>query len=713
MLNELNQLADALDKAGITLRDWHPRLQSLPNVSDKRPCFRIYIAEDGSISLIDELNRDLATILRKWEPNLGNSFPGFNIQPLYRITGDEQKKMLKVWRDGKERVDIKILKSWCSELNNNWNEKAIAKISKCLTEIPESLLSIINASGQSSASSLTTLIGRIIKIHLDEFRKALEKYLWNEIENRSSVNTALSILIYEGNSSKVKKEDIDKDRGALSVFLDITDYDEYPVAHQNTIDWLNDRLIAVRSSGNSSCFFDAFGEEMTGSEEKLPVIKLPVLGKVGLRSMNHESVCQYRYGTIDSISFPIGYNSRKRTKSALEWLAPLDESRKGETWGKIDAKELLFAYPSILPVVPVKFTTLFGAHKTDDSEARFADAAKAAIDALTKLSTDLRKLDLRVFSLKKMDTTSAKTKVVFHRNYNAQRLVDAAKDWQIGCTNIPVIALKVWGEDKKPSIANPIVPFPLQISNCLNRVWKMNGEFIKTKNGDDKPVIASTIGIELLLEEQSERFSPHLLSILIKNSKGLLLFMGNQRLQSDDKGREYVFPVSNKNKYENHKLLIPSILGLLLYKLGYAKEDYMNSTPFLVGRMLKLADDLHALYCTEVRDNKLPPQLIGNTLMTAALDSPIQALAQLALRLKPYYGWAQTFQKGNNAKLAGYFIGLYADTASQLATLELPQRFNDPERAQVLLGYLSANPKKSDKNNEVSNNESTDSNNGE
>jgi hypothetical protein len=190
---------------------------------------------------------------------------------------------------------------------------------------------------------------------------------------------------------------------------------------------------------------------------------------------------------------------------------------------------------------------------------------------------------------------------------------------------------------------------------------------------------------------------------MLNNSKGLLLFLANHRLQLDEKNRETVFSVSDKKKYEHHKLLIPSILGLLLHKLGIRKESYMSNAPFLVGRMLKLADELHALYCKEVRDNKMPPQLIGNSLMTAALDSPIQSLAQLALRLKPYYGWAQTYRSKETGGLAGYFIGLYGEVSSELANLGLPIRFNDAERAQLLLGYLAANPKKADKTPEPTN----------
>jgi len=81
--------------------------------------------------------------------------------------------------------------------------------------------------------------------------------------------------------------------------------------------------------------------------------------------------------------------------------------------------------------------------------------------------------------------------------------------------------------------------------------------------------------------------------------------------------------------------LMPSILGILLWKLGIGKESYMNNPSYLVGRILKIADELHALYCKEVRKDKMPPQLLGNALMAAALDSPTQALAQLALRIVP------------------------------------------------------------------------------
>ncbi len=114
----------------------------------------------------------------------------------------------------------------------------------------------------------------------------------------------------------------------------------------------------------------------------------------------------------------------------------------------------------------------------------------------------------------------------------------------------------------------------------------------------------------------------------------------------------------------------------------------MNNAPYLIGNLLKISDDLHALYCKEVRSNNLPPQLLGNALMAAALDSPEQALAQLALRITPYLGWAKT-NKTESVGLSRHFLKTFSEIGEKLEGLDLPQRLNDTGRAQLLLGYLA------------------------
>jgi hypothetical protein len=683
MLNELYQLSLSLEKSGIKPKDWHKELKPLPNATPKKPCYRILIGSGGFIEAIETMQPEAVACLRKWEPSNGNSFPGFNIQPLYRITNGDRKKQIKKWREGKESINYKTIKEWRDDPQlKNWDEKVNKKLSKCIGVVAQEFLDRCQGI-PSSFEAVKILCERVLQWgdrRLEIFLEKLQFYLMTSFEQGTGTGSLIPVLFHEGNADK-KQED---DRGSISVFLDIPDYKEYPVAHKETIECINDLFMKhAQDEGRKAkrAIYDAFGESMDGFEDKLPEVKLPVIGGVKLRAMTSESPCQFRYGSIDAKSFFIGAESRRRSKGSLEWMK--DDEREGQTWGRADGKELIFAYPAILPKSPPKLASCFGASKADDSEARFEKYAEDVISSLYKLSPSLKDIELRVFSLRKMD--KARTKVVFHRNYSAQRLADAAMEWRTGCENIPAIKIDAWGKQKGEIVhVTPETPFPLQISACLNRVWKLDG----TTQSEVEAINKST-GIELLLDETAnQRLVPHLLSIMIQNGRGLFCSLG-QSINRDE-----VIKLDGLNK---HKQLMPSILGLLLWKFGIGKETYMHKAPFLVGKMFKLADEIHALYCEKVRNNHLPPVLVGNSLLTAALETPVQALAQLALRIKPYYGWAQTFRGNENGGLAGYYIHLYAQVATELAEQDLPSCFNDADRAQVLLGYLAANPRKQEK----------------
>jgi hypothetical protein len=673
MLNELYHLSVTLKDSCIKPRDWYKDLKPLPNVTPKKLCYKILVGKDGSVAEVEPISEELVPKLRKYEPSNGNSFPGFNIQPLYRITDEDSKKRLKKWREGKEPIDLALVKEWCSADRMNWDAKLTKKMEKCLCVISEELKTRC-ASIPREFDALKHLCERVAVLGdggLSTFFEALKSSIWNTFE-KESVPALLSILIHEGSSNKNPASD----RGSVSVFLDVPDWKEYPVAHKETIEYINRQLMKTSASNTTAQsggqHNDAFGGDNTGVEGRLPEVKLPIIGAVKLRAMSSELPCQHRYGTIDAKSFPIGAESRRLAKGALEWLGA--DEREGETWGRADGKELIFAYPTMLPKTLPKLAGCFGARRIDDSGARFENYAKDVVDCLKGLAPSLKEIELRVFSLRKMD--KARTKVVFHRNYSALRLAEAAREWQQGCANIPVIRMKGWGEEKgKTILVEPETPFPLQIANCLNRVWKLDGT-----SKDEVKSIPKSVGIELLLDESvSLRYVPHLLTVALQNGRGLFVSMGNTLHRNE------VFKLDG---FGNHRQLMPSILGLLLWKLGIRKEVYMNSSSYLVGRILKLADDLHALYCKEVRKNSLPPQLLGNALMVAAIDSPTQALAQLALRIAPYLGWART-NSTESAGLSRHLLKEFGLVETKLRDAVLPDRLTDAARAQLLLGYIS------------------------
>jgi hypothetical protein len=115
-----------------------------------------------------------------------------------------------------------------------------------------------------------------------------------------------------------------------------------------------------------------------------------------------------------------------------------------------------------------------------------------------------------------------------------------------------------------------------------------------------------------------------------------------------------------------------------------------------LGRCLRVADELHRLYCEVVRKNALPPELCGSSLLVGMMESPGMALNQLAMRSAPYVKWARAFHNSDKAGLVHYWLRQWGEIADRLTEAGWSKRLGPDERAQVFLGYLSSSPKKED-----------------
>ena len=73
----------------------------------------------------------------------------------------------------------------------------------------------------------------------------------------------------------------------------------------------------------------------------------------------------------------------------------------------------------------------------------------------------------------------------------------------------------------------------------------------------------------------------------------------------------------------------------------------MEGTPYLMGQLLKASDELHALHCKVVNNNRIPPQLVGSALFVAASEAPGRTLSQLSARMIPYLSWARQYRAKN------------------------------------------------------------------
>lgn len=685
MLNELHDLAEALRQTHLITQQWHREFKPLPKVTRKSPCLRIWLDDEGSVSSIDRIEAELAAKLRKYGNNLG-TFPAFNMAPLYRLSDPAIIKEFDQLMKRPEALGIARIKNWCTE--DNRQAHSVKHLKRCIDGCAEELGSAISVSTSGQQNSMTALLQALKKLpgnRAEEFWRSLEACIFSKLNSGQDVQAALALLFHKSDLEKPP----DKDDSKLSIILDYSGWRDYghPVASEAMTKWINGVLLEWETSkakeGEAGAQLDAFGSPLGNIRgEPLPQVDLPGF-RVILRSMFKDVRCQWRYHLAGDHSFPIARENRKSAKAALEYLAKPENRFK--TWKKIpDKKEIVFAYPSKLPANASAMDWLapVGRDASDDEkQGRFEQCAANFIRAFSGLLPEYRPDNIRIFSLRNMD--KARTKVIFTRNMLPNDYIDCAKRWQKGCANIPEF-----------HFVKPLTPFPLEVAELCNTVWKRNGEPATTGKSTLGRVQLHQ-GMELLLDNISVSELLYFLRLTLQNCLGLFIFFANQWPR--DKA---VRPSGKATR--GLSMLIP-LLGLFLDKGGHEKEEYMESSGYLVGQLLKLSDELHAMYCHVVRNGDAPPQLLGNSVFVTASETPVKALALLGQRIPPYLAWAQRYshQKADREQgsrwenwRAGWYLRQYSEIAGKLKELlKDTTRFADFEQAQVLLGYLADFPK--------------------
>jgi hypothetical protein len=682
MIDELIRVANAMDKAGITPRNWHPKLHVLPNVTNKAPCIRVWLTADGHIKDIGLISPEQARKLWKYEPANGDSLPGFNVSSLYRMVKPENEIKKAAKEMGNAMEEGFDWAPFTRPEDDSWDQTR-ARLKRCFGRIRESLEKAC-ADKLLDGETLQKFFAAVKRIDIDQFKKEYEGVVRNEIRCGKLPISCLCHLMNASNKIKPEQK--------FSIFLDIEDYVEYPVAHEKTMVRLNDLLSDdTIADVIASVERDAYNQSTRKKNELFPQVNLPVLGGVKLRSQVDIIPAQHRYHCSESATFPVGMESRRRAKAALEWIG--NRERNKMTNGQAGKGELLFAYPRTLPQENIPLSKMMIGGQEKDSyrkEDTFKRLSESVIRQLKGLGIPANNAELEIFSLRKMD--KARTKVVYYRNTTVESLETASRAWHHGCQNIPPLDIKVWSEKNEKNKPHPVpvepeTVFPVQLHHYLNAIWKKEGETVSQVDNGKIKGFMPTDGLNLLLETSPETLAAHMLERFIQHAQAYFSTLCHNT------GRRRVAQVPDKEIY-------PGILGLLLLKLGKHKEDFMKESAFLLGRFLRVTDEVHRLYCEVVRKKKdgtpdLPPELCGSAFMTSMLEAPTTALGQLCTRSAPYVKWARGgADKGDKAGLVGYWMKQWAEISDQLHVLDWPQRLQPEERAQVFLGYLSSFPKK-------------------
>jgi len=679
MLNESYELSTSIQNARIKVQSWHKDYKNCPNYKT----FFLLVSKDSGICVLKPIyDRSKIQSIRKYECANGISFPAFNILPLLHAKSseglDNLKKLKEILKE-KSSVEkaelnnlIDCLWKTCDHL---WDDKEFRRIGKCLKTagLQEKLA---NFTVPEEYGAITELIKRSIIISASVLKESVKRLIPDYIiKFPGNAEEFINTILVSTSKKSIKK---------VSIILELEDSSAFPfpATNQKVQVWVNQYLLTLEQQEEAKNEFDAFGLPMNemDSQKKFPEVKLPRLGKVQLRAMSAEIPCQKRYGQIDAKSFPAGSKVRQSMKDSLEWLG--HENRKGKTWEDItgvigDKSTLLFAYPSFLSEDPPELTPLFaGKVKSEDPDgAKFESAAARVIPALKGIVREHPNTEIIIFILSKAD--KARTKIIVSRHYTARQLISGAQVWQDGCQNIPEIKLNCGTKDK-PQWIEPFIPFPNDVVKCLSTTWLQNGLRAEKVQG-----ILIEQGISLLLEKDHElqRIIERALHLASTNTTSLFLALGHA-----DHRKDGSLKIDNRHFWQAN--ILPSILGLLLFKINILKGEYMHTAPFLVGRLLALADLLHKEYCKHVRKSETPPQLIGNALMSTAIENPERGLARLCERLMPYQAWTNK-AKGEDSALAKWTLNQMEKTSSELSKIKLPNSSSDADKAQILLGYLA------------------------
>lgn len=683
MINELYSLSVCIKNAEIQEESWHREYKLIPNITPQSPCVRIVLIKNH-ISVLESVSSELGKKIRKYGNNQG-TFPAMNLAPLYRITGEEEKKELSRLLDEKGKgIDIQKIKNWCNEDNNNWSIQFLNKYKKCMQQIPKKLEQLLK--DDAFYEPIFQLIQEVqLFVTPEIFYEELKQKSFELLERHENIVLALQILFHCGKKDK----NIDNDYGSLSVIFDCEELEDKGISSASIAftKGLNQSLCIAEKKKQKEVKVtgvDAFGIPFSPLGDPMPEVKMPGGFSASLRTMFKGQPCQKRYHLIGNDTFPIDFQTRTQLKDALTWISC--EEEKDVTWINTDSNEILFAYPSKIPENTMSFTCPFGSSENLNLQTCFETETENFIKHLTqckKLDPEHYPKNIQIFILRKLDR--ARTKVIYTRCLSTDEIIVQSDIWQQATRNLPHFQIGAFK-----------ILFPLQISVIMNRIWKHDG----TLQSEKFKKFPNYHGIDLMFGVQKQVLNNDLHTI-IDNSLYLSLYAG--------KMVNTITSTETKDLFITRLKDTLSVLGMLLYWLGIRKESYMKEYSYLLGQLLKVSDSLHELYCWVVRDKQIPSQLVGNSLYIAATEMPVSALAQLANRIMPYKAWAtknkdaqiiqiKTNKNGETEKIlgptAGYLLYLYEQIATQISCVLNPQvRFNDYEKAQLFIGYLAAFPK--------------------
>lgn len=715
MLNEFINLYNSLVKLQCEFDSSHPYLKKCP--TGKKASFKVSLDKCGKVISIEHITSkdfNINEVYRWQKNNYTASFPAFNVRSLYEIPNSIPKKLndkiLAFIKDLKEprkkeiesisMQELEKLEEVCNEL---WDRVDMSLINSCFITTPKVLKDLIGSIPREY-QVLEELIQRSIKSDSDEFKKNICLLLKQKLINTSEkiYAEALFTIKQEG-----KKERRGKKYGRDFLYLlTIDDWDNYPSGpglkriptyHWKIQNWIKTQMGLNENKSSPIGKNDAFGKDLCGASDIFSTVSMGDLPKVAPFASNKDIPCLRRYGLKGTSLFPAGTETRRSIYKAINYI--FDRQRKGITWKNITKyesgvnkrKTIVFAFCTELRDAP---TLQFFDREEDMNNDIYLneESTKLALKLFDSKVEQKPKSEIIFTILSAVDP--ANTKVMTSNRYSLNQLSDGAIRWQSGNSNIPNIRLpqvtiKVSKNNNKRITTNDsITVYPTEAIKLLNSDWSQDGKMV-TKSKQFLAISA----LDLLFEKDSE--INHLIdlgfhTLIYKSSRVVISAVLKWYHDYNKTGKKIKFIRENTEDAQYlHKL--PSIYGLLLYKKGIRKENYMNENMFILGKYFAIVDNLYIQYHKDVNSGKVPISLLGNDHLALALQNPLEAFVTLSRRLThPYISWAKRIKTDDKpGKIAKYCLKKIAELTEVLSNSQIPTDTFDTDKAQLLLGYLS------------------------
>jgi hypothetical protein len=684
MLNELYALGRALDACGIEREPCASGLE----VGRGEEGVRVFLASDGSISRAPEpVSKDQMKSIRKWSTGPGLSLPVYNLDSIYSVTETDFERLRAAWARCR-RIPTLYMEPHPASSKLNWppisrSRSRTKDLQSTLKNTCEQIRSGAGQSFEDGGDAWKVLLEALEKkdplLLIDQLGTALRKW----VRTASCPKWAFGLLYCpEGKSTKTPVQFEPEGVFAAPVYSPKAQIwlTKVRIRYTSEPEAEKERLEIRHGHGKKTDEVAAVWGSQAGCTDAYPQNVDSPIGQLSFfnRDVNTKPTSA-RYDARYAV-FAVGSDKRNELITDFKWL--IAGERKGKTWAvrskcgkrvKITKRPPTFLILSYLSEktdqTPDHLAELFVGPPDEESdratvqfETLCADVEKA-LDGIPGLSDKAR---IQVFALHKPD--GFRVQVFLSDTLTAARLRSLSQQWRTDCRQHPSIAIPQFpvdgGEGRKsktselspttPRPFQPLVPSPYEAIECLNTIWEKCGkaEDAKCEGASDYDLADA---FELLRRTGGNPMdAPYLgrmLDLAVRRALPLVGAVG----QAMHQVHQRVFLAQGdhacalKSRLQARRW--PCLLSLLLTRIGHQLGTFMKEPAYLIGQFLAQIDRLHAYYANHVsgKDEGLR-QLLGNSLMSIALESPLRAFELAGQRMLPYQAWGHSFALGRKSK---------------------------------------------------------------